>query len=112
MAETVPTSCPGTVSSHDKITALISSLDRQDDASYTSIHPAGALCQGRQLAGLAVEPARTVVVSEEAAFDWDARCRRLGIAKMSSFFIAPSWVPVRVQQIADGGLTFSSATRA
>ena len=44
---------------------------------------------GGQLAGLAVTPGRSLVVSEESQLDWDARCRRLGIEKNVQFVCRP-----------------------
>jgi hypothetical protein len=47
------------------------------------------LAQGGQLAGLAVAPARVLVVSEESASDWGARCRKLGIGANVQFVCRP-----------------------
>src|SRR5262249_10998497 len=41
------------------------------------------------LAGLAVAPGRAIVVSEEAASDWDARCRRLALGQNVRFLCRP-----------------------
>src|SRR5438094_453644 len=45
--------------------------------------------RGGQLAGLAVAPGRAVVVSEEAAADWDSRCRQLRIGPNVRFICRP-----------------------
>jgi hypothetical protein len=45
--------------------------------------------QGGQLAGLAVAPSRCLVVSEESANDWDARCKRLAIGQHVQFLCRP-----------------------
>jgi hypothetical protein len=45
--------------------------------------------KGGELAGLAVAPARAIVVSEEAGADWDARCRQLGIGPNVRFVCRP-----------------------
>jgi hypothetical protein len=44
---------------------------------------------GGELAGLPVRPARVLVISEEHAADWDARCRRLGIGEHVRFLCRP-----------------------
>ncbi len=44
---------------------------------------------GGQLAGLAVAPGRSLVVSEESKDDWDARCQRLGITQNIQFICRP-----------------------
>jgi len=42
-----------------------------------------------ELAGLAVAPGRALVVSEEAAADWDTRCQQLGIGQNVQFLCRP-----------------------
>jgi AAA domain len=44
---------------------------------------------GGQLAGLAVAPGRSLVVSEESKLDWDARCRHLGLTQNIQFVCRP-----------------------
>ncbi len=70
-----------------KVTALISP-PKSGKTTLASILLA-RFAQGRQLAGLPVAPARVFVVSEEAAADWDARCRRLGIGPNVQFLCRP-----------------------
>src|SRR5437868_13730511 len=57
-----------------KVTALISP-PKSGKTTLVS-HLLARFAQGGQLAGLAVAPGRAIVVSEEAASDWDARCRQ------------------------------------
>jgi AAA domain len=45
--------------------------------------------RGGELAGLAVAPGRALVVSEEAAADWDTRCRQLAIGQNVQFLCRP-----------------------
>jgi hypothetical protein len=70
-----------------KVTALISP-PKSGKTTLLSILLARSL-QGGQLAGLPVAPARCFVVSEEAADDWAARCRRLAIADNVQFLCRP-----------------------
>src|SRR5439155_8985139 len=48
-----------------------------------------AVAQGAQLAGLGVARGRAIVVSEEAASDWDARCRQLALGQNVQFLCRP-----------------------
>ncbi|MFL5246106.1 MAG: AAA family ATPase [Gemmataceae bacterium] len=66
-----------------KITVLISP-PKSGKTTLLSILLARSL-QGGQLAGLPVAPARCLVVSEESANDWAARCRRLAIGDNVQF---------------------------
>jgi len=68
------------------VTALIS----PPKAGKTTLlsHVLARFNQGGQLAGLAVAPGRALVVSEEAASDWGARCRRLALGQHHSCRIA------------------------
>src|SRR4029077_7302759 len=52
-------------------------------------HLLARFAQGGQLAGLAVAPGRAIVVSEEAASDWDARCRQLALGQNVQFLCRP-----------------------
>src|SRR5438128_392911 len=70
-----------------KVTALISS-PKSGKTTLVS-HLLARFAQGGQMAGLAVAPGRAVVVSEEAASDWDARCRRLAIGSHVQFLCRP-----------------------
>ncbi len=45
--------------------------------------------KGGMLAGRAVAPARALVVSEESASDWDARCRQLALGQNVQFLCRP-----------------------
>jgi hypothetical protein len=45
--------------------------------------------EGGRLAGRTVAPARALVVSEEAASDWDARCRQLALGPNVRFLCRP-----------------------
>src|SRR5262249_350612 len=52
-------------------------------------HLLARFAQGGQLAGRAVVPGRALVVSEEAASDWDARCRQLALGQNVQFLCRP-----------------------
>src|SRR6267142_6816541 len=66
-----------------KVTALVSPA-KSGKTTLVS-HLLARLAQGGQLAGLAVAPGRAIIVSEEAACDWDARCRQLGLGQNVQF---------------------------
>jgi AAA domain len=70
-----------------KVTALIS----PSKAGKTTLvsHLLARCAQGGQLTGLAVAPGRAIVVSEEAASDWDARCRQLALGQNVQFLCRP-----------------------
>ncbi|HEV3203609.1 MAG TPA: AAA family ATPase, partial [Gemmataceae bacterium] len=70
-----------------KVTALIS----PPKAGKTTLlsHLLARFAQGGQLAGRAVAPGRALVVSEEAASDWDARCRKLALGPGVQFLCRP-----------------------
>ena len=70
-----------------KVTALIS----PPKAGKTTLasHLLARFAQGGQLAGRAVAPGRAIVISEEAASDWDARCRQLAIGQNVQFLCRP-----------------------
>ena len=70
-----------------KVTALISA-PKSGKTTLLS-HLLARFAQGGTLAGLAVAPARAIVVSEEAADDWDARCRQLAIGQNVQFLCRP-----------------------
>jgi hypothetical protein len=70
-----------------KVTALIS----PPKAGKTTLmsHLLARFAQGGQLAGLVVAPGRAIVVSEEAACDWDVRCRQLALGQNVQFVCRP-----------------------
>jgi hypothetical protein len=70
-----------------KITALIS--PPKSGKTTLLSHLLARFGQGGQLAGLAVAPARALVVSEEAPADWDTRCRQLAIGPNVQFLCRP-----------------------
>jgi AAA domain len=70
-----------------KVTALVSP-PKSGKTTLLSILLA-RFGQGGQLADLPVAAARVLVVSEESAADWDARCRRLGIGPNVQFLCRP-----------------------
>jgi hypothetical protein len=70
-----------------KITALIS--PPKTGKTTLAANLLARLAQGGQLAGLAVTPARAIVVSEESASDWDARCRKLALPESVQFLCRP-----------------------
>jgi hypothetical protein len=70
-----------------KVTALTS--PPKSGKTTLASHFLARLGQGGQLAGLAVSPGRAVVVSEEAASDWDARCRQLAVGQNVRFMCRP-----------------------
>jgi hypothetical protein len=70
-----------------KVTALISA-PKSGKTTLVS-HLLARLNQGGPLAGLAVAPGRALMVSEEAAADWDARCRQLGLGHNIQFLCRP-----------------------
>jgi hypothetical protein len=70
-----------------KLTALISP-PKSGKTTLASILLARC-AQGGQLAGLHVARGRAFVVTEEAAGDWDARCRRLAIGQNVQFLCRP-----------------------
>jgi hypothetical protein len=72
-----------------KVTALISPPKSGKTTLASHLLARLALAQPGQLAGLAVAPGRAVVVSEEAASDWDARCRQLAIGQNVQFLCRP-----------------------
>jgi hypothetical protein len=70
-----------------KITALIS--PPKSGKTTLLSHLLARCAQGGLLAGRAVAPGRALVVSEEAASDWDARCGRLGLGPNVQFLCRP-----------------------
>jgi hypothetical protein len=70
-----------------KITALISP-PKSGKMTLLS-HLLARLAQGGRLAGRAVAPGRALIVSEEAASDWDARCRQLALGPNLQFLCRP-----------------------
>jgi hypothetical protein len=70
-----------------KVTALIS--PPKSGKTTLASHLLARFAQGGQLAGLAVAPGRALVVSEEAAVDWDARCRQLALGPNVQFLCRP-----------------------
>src|SRR4051794_40107607 len=70
-----------------KITALIS--PPKTGKTTLLAHLLGRFTHGGRLADRAVAPARALVVSEEAAADWDARCRQLGLGQNVQFLCRP-----------------------
>ncbi|MCI0462695.1 MAG: AAA family ATPase [Gemmataceae bacterium] len=70
-----------------KVTALISP-PKSGKTTLVS-HLLARCAQGGQLAGLAVAPGRALVVSEEMASDWDARCRQLALGQNVQFLCRP-----------------------
>jgi hypothetical protein len=70
-----------------KVTALISP-PKSGKTTLTSLLLA-RFAQGGQLAGLAVAPGQALVVSEEGASDWDARCRQLALGQNVQFLCRP-----------------------
>lgn len=70
-----------------KVTALIS--PPKSGKTTLLSHLLVRFGQGGQMAGLAVAPARVLVLSEESAADWDARCRQLTIGPNVQFLCRP-----------------------
>jgi hypothetical protein len=70
-----------------KVTALIS--PPKSGKTTLAAHLLARFAQGGQLAGLAVTPGRAIVVSEEAASDWDTRCRQLSLEQNVQFLCRP-----------------------
>src|SRR5438105_9423288 len=70
-----------------KVTALIS--PPKSGKTTLLSHLLARFAQGGLLAGRAVAPARALVVSEEAASDWDARCRQLALRQNVQFLCRP-----------------------
>lgn len=70
-----------------KVTALIS--PSKTGKTTLLSHLLARFSQGGQLADRALAPGRAMVVSEEAAADWDARCRQLGIGQNVQFVCRP-----------------------
>jgi hypothetical protein len=70
-----------------KVTALIS--PPKSGKTTLLSHLLARIAQGGLLGGRAVVPARALVVSEEAASDWDARCRRLGLGQHVQLLCRP-----------------------
>jgi hypothetical protein len=70
-----------------KVTALIS--PPKSGKTTLAFHLLARVGQGGQLAGLPVAPGRAVVVSEEPASDWDARCRKLALGQNVLFLCRP-----------------------
>jgi hypothetical protein len=70
-----------------KVTALIS--PPKSGKTTLASHLLARFAQGGQLAGLAVAPARAIVVSEEPTADWDARCRQLALGQNVRFLCRP-----------------------
>jgi hypothetical protein len=70
-----------------KVTALISPAKTGKTTLLS--HLLARLAQGGQLAGRAVAPGRALVVSEEAAADWDTRCRQRVMGQNVQFLCRP-----------------------
>jgi len=70
-----------------KVTALIS--PSKSGKTTLASHLLMRFAQGGQLAGLPVTPGRALVVSEEAASDWAARCRKLVLGPNVQFLRRP-----------------------
>jgi hypothetical protein len=70
-----------------KVTLLIS--PPKTGKTTLASHMLARFAQGGQLAGLAVAPARAIVVSEESASDWDARCRQFDLGQNVQFLCRP-----------------------
>src|SRR5437016_10434611 len=70
-----------------KITALIS--PPKTGKTTLLSHLLARFTHGGRLADRAVAPARALVISEEAASDWDARCRQLGLGQNVQFLCRP-----------------------
>jgi AAA domain len=70
-----------------KITALIS--PPKSGKTTLLSHLLARCAQGGLLAGRAVRPGRALIVSEEAASDWDARCRLLALGQNVQFLCRP-----------------------
>jgi AAA domain len=70
-----------------KVTALVS--PPKSGKTTLLSHLLARMAQGGQLAGRTVAPARALVVSEEAASDWDARCRQLALGQHVQFVCRP-----------------------
>jgi hypothetical protein len=72
---------------HSKLTALVSppKSGKTTLLSYLLSRMNG----GGQLAGRAIAPGRALVVSEESAADWDARCQRLRLETNVQFVCRP-----------------------
>jgi hypothetical protein len=70
-----------------KVTALIS--PPKSGKTTLASHLLARFAHGGQLAGLAVASARVIVVSEEAASDWDVRCRQLALGQNVQFLCRP-----------------------
>jgi hypothetical protein len=70
-----------------KVTALIS--PPKSGKTTLLSHLLARFAGGGVLAGRAVSPGRALVVSEEAASDWDARCRQLALGSNVQFLCRP-----------------------
>jgi AAA domain len=70
-----------------KVTALIS--PPKSGKTTLLSHLLARFGQGGQLAGLPITAARVLVLSEEAAADWDARCRQLALGPNVQFLCRP-----------------------
>ena len=70
-----------------RITALIS--PPKSGKTTLASHLLARLAQGGELAGLPVAPGRAIVISEEAACDWDARCRQFALGPNVQFLCRP-----------------------
>jgi hypothetical protein len=70
-----------------KVTALIS--PPKSGKTTLLSHLLARFAQGGLLAGRTVAPARALVVSEESASDWDARCRQLALGQNVQFLCRP-----------------------
>jgi hypothetical protein len=70
-----------------KVTALIS--PPKSGKTTLLCHLLARLAGGGLLAGRAVAPGRALVVSEESASDWDARCRQLALGNNVQFLCRP-----------------------
>ena len=70
-----------------KLTALIS--PPKSGKTTLAARLLASFAQGGAVAGLAVAPARVIVVSEESAADWGARCRQLGMGQHIEFVCRP-----------------------
>lgn len=70
-----------------KVTALIS--PPKSGKTTLLSHLLSRCAEGGELAGLAVTPGRALVVSEESAEDWDARCRQRALGAHVQFVCRP-----------------------
>jgi hypothetical protein len=72
---------------HGKLTALVS--PPKSGKTTLLSHVLSRMNAGGQLAGLAVTQGHALVVSEESALDWNARCQRLRLVANVQFVCRP-----------------------